>query len=59
MTAFISRPEYDGFTREGTSTYVHALRIGTRRFVVEFCTSGFYIRLGAISFQAGFEWVDD
>lgn len=59
MTEFISRPKYDGFTREGTSTYVRALRVGTRRFVAEFCRPGFYIRLGAITFHAGFEWADD
>ncbi len=54
----IAREEYDGFTRAGTSTYVHSLRIGTERWRIEFMFGAIYVRLGSISFSAGFEWAD-
>lgn len=49
---------YDGFTREGTSTCVKALRIGGERWRVELMKGGVYIRLGNVAFSAGFEWAD-
>lgn len=51
--------EYDGFTRGGTSKYVHALHIGGRRWYVEFAASGVYVRMGGIDFNLGFGWADD
>jgi hypothetical protein len=51
--------EYDDFTREGTSTYSRALRIGRKRWRIEIAKKGIYVRLGAVDFQAGFDWADE
>lgn len=50
---------YDDFTREGTSKDTRALRIGTGRWRLELWISGFYVRLGSLTFVASFEWADD
>ena len=50
---------YDGFTRDGTSTYVKALHLGGERWFLELYASGFYVRLGSVGFTAGFEWAED
>lgn len=51
--------EYDGFTRDGTSKYVHALHIGGKRFYIEFYASGLHIRFGSWAFSCGVEWADE
>jgi hypothetical protein len=51
--------EYDGFTRDGTSEYVHAVHVGGERWFVELYAAAVYVRMGGIDFQVGFGWAEE
>jgi len=58
IDTIVERTTYDGFTRHGTSCYVHGLRIGMENWHIEFFVSGIYVSLGRVAFTCGFEWRD-
>jgi hypothetical protein len=50
---------YDSYARNGVDKTIRGIRIGRDRWRMEFTLAGVYIRMGDVSFAAGFDWADE